>query len=492
MLPVLLRDRVFRRYWSASTISMFGDQISGIALPLAAVIALHVGAAQMGYLTALEWLPSLLFGLPAGAWVDRRGRRRLMMIAADLGRAALFASIPACYALHALTLPQLYLVTFAAGTLSILFNVSDATLFVSIVAPERYVDGQSLIYGSRALSFVGGPSIGGLLVQVFSAPFAIIADALSYLGSAFFLGRIRPAEPPTDDSKGSVTAGARFIAGSGIIRASLTAVATINFFNLMFNALYLLYAVRVLHVRPAVVGLLLGMAAIGGLLGALVTKRVAARIGVGWAYTIGCLLFTAPLVLWPLAHGRMPLVLIMLFAAEFGCGFGLMLLDISIGAIFAALIPDTLRSRVTGAFQAVNYGTRPLGALLGGLLGTAIGLRPALWVATLGALAGFFLLLPSPLPGYRALLTNAYPTTGNGHRKGWAAGRFSGMTLEPAAVRLWAHGRRLTQCGDIIQATRASTAMTAMNRSVRPVVWIASLTASHMRLPPVPVAEVCR
>src|ERR1017187_7756031 len=184
MVPGLLRDRVFRRYWGAGTISMFGDQISGIALPLAAVIVLHVGVTQMGYLTALEWLPSLLFGLPAGAWVDRRGQRRRTMIAADLGRAALFASIPACYALHALTLPQLYLVTFGAGTLSILFTVSDGTMFVSIVTPEQYVDGQSLMYGSRALSFVGGPSLGGVLVQVLSAPAAIAVDALSFLGSA--------------------------------------------------------------------------------------------------------------------------------------------------------------------------------------------------------------------------------------------------------------------------------------------------------------------
>jgi MFS family permease len=401
LVPELLRDRVFRRYWSASTVSMFGDQISGIALPLAAVLVLHVGAAQMGYLIALEWLPSLLFGLPAGAWVDRRGRRRMTMIGADLGRAALFGSIPVCYALQVLTLPQLYAVAFAAGTLSILFNVSDGTLFVSIVAPERYLDGQSLIYGSRALSFVGGPSIGGVLVQVLSAPFAIAADALSFLGSAFFLGRIWPAEPPTDDGGGSITAGAQFIAGSSIVRASLISAATINLFTLMFNSLYLLYAVRVLHVRPGVLGLLLGVAALGGLLGALVTKRIADRIGAGWAYAAGCLLFTAPLVLWPLARGDMPLVLALLFAAEFWSGFGVMVLDISIGAIFAAVIPDPLRSRVTGAFQAVNYGTRPVGALLGGLLGTAVGLRPALWIAAVGGTAGFFLLLLTPLPRFR-------------------------------------------------------------------------------------------
>jgi MFS family permease len=401
LVPALLRDRVFRRYWGASTISMFGDQISNIALPLAAVIALRVGAAQMGYLTALEWLPSLLFGLPAGAWVDRRGRRRATMIGADLGRAALFASIPACYALHVLALPQLYLVTFAAGTLSIGFNVSDGTLFVSIVAPEAYVDGQSLIYGSRALSVLGGPSIGGVLVQLLSAPFAVAADALSFLGSAFFLNRIRPAEPPADDAPGSLRVGARFIARSDIVRASLIGVAVINFFNLMFGALYLLYAVRVLHVRPGVLGLLLGAAAGGGLLGALMTKRIAAKVGVGWAYVSGCLLFTAPLVGWPLARGSLAVVLPVLFASEFLAGFGLMVLDISIGAIFAAVIPDTLRSRVTGAFQTVNYGTRPAGALLGGLLGSAIGLRSALLVAALGGVAACFLLLPSPLPGYR-------------------------------------------------------------------------------------------
>ena len=127
------------------------------------MLALHAGAAQMGYLTALEWLPSLLFGLPAGAWVDRRGRRRRTMIAADLGRAALFASVPVCYALHALTLAQLFAVTFGAGALSIVFTVSDGTLFVSIVAPERYMDAQSLIYGTRPLGAVLGGLLGSAL-----------------------------------------------------------------------------------------------------------------------------------------------------------------------------------------------------------------------------------------------------------------------------------------------------------------------------------------
>src|SRR6516165_8199150 len=368
---------------------MFGDQISSIAVPLTAVLVLHAGAAAMGVLTALAWLPSLLFGMHAGAWADRRGKRRQTMIAADLGRAVLMASVPVCYALHVLTLTQLFAVTFAAGALAVLFNVSDSALFVSIVAPERYLDGQSLIYASRALSFVGGPSAGGLL-------------ALALLGSPFFLGRIRPAEPPAADKADSVTAGFRFIARSPIVRASLAAVAIINLFSLMFLALFTLYAVRVLHVRPGVLGLVLGAGAVGGVLGSLLTKRIAARVGVGMAYLAGCLVFTVPLALVPLAPvGRGPLVLVMLFAAEFASGFGVMVLDISIGSIFAVVIPDTMRSRVSGAFQAINYGTRPIGALLGGVLGAVLGLRPALWIAVAGAVLGALVLLPSPLPRFR-------------------------------------------------------------------------------------------
>ena len=401
VLPPLLRERVFRRYWGASTVSMFGDQVSSIAVPLTAVLVLHAGAAAMGVLTALAWLPSLLFGMHAGAWADRRGKRRQTMIAADLGRGA--DGLGPCV-LRAARADAGTAVRrdVRRGALAVLFNVSDSALFVSIVAPERYVDGQSLIYGSRALSFVGGPSAGGLLAQALTAPFAIAADALSFLGSAFFLGRIRPAEPPAADKADSVTAGFRFIARSPIVRASLSAVAVINLFDLMFLALFTLYAVRVLHVRPGVLGLVLGAGAVGGVLGSLLTKRIAARVGVGMAYLAGCLVFTVPLALVPLAPvGRGPLVLVMLFAAEFASGFGVMVLDISIGSIFAVVIPDTMRSRVSGAFQAINYGTRPIGALLGGVLGAVLGLRPALWIAVAGAVVGALILLPSPLPRFR-------------------------------------------------------------------------------------------
>jgi MFS family permease len=381
---------------------MFGDQISSIVLPLVAVLALRSSAAQMGILVALEWVPSLLFAMHAGAWVDRRGRRRATMIAADLGRAALLASIPACYAFGVLTVWQLYGVAFGTGTLSVLFTVCDPALFVALVPRDRYVEGNSLVYGSRALSFVGGPSVGGLLVGLLTAPIAVVADAISFLGSAFFLSRIRPAEaPPEPARRGALTAGATFIKKSAIVRSSLIAVAIVNFFNFVFFALFVLYATRSLHVRPGLLGLVLGAGAVGGVLGALLTKRLTARWGIGLVYTVSCLVFTAPLMLVPPAGGPKPLILAMLFTAEFISGFGVMALDISIGAIFAAVIPDQVRSRVTGAFQAVNYGTRPLGALAGGFGGTVIGLRPTLWIAAVGGMTGFLCLLPSPLPRFR-------------------------------------------------------------------------------------------
>lgn len=401
LVPPLLRDRVFRRYWGASTVSVFGDQVSSVAVPLTAVLVLHAGAAEMGYLSAVQWLPSLLFGLHAGAWIDRRGKRKTMILA-DIGRAATLATIPVCYALHVLTLAQMYLVTFAAGALSVLFTVSDGTLFVSIVPPERYVDGQSLIYGSRSLSLMGGPSAGGLLVEALTAPYAVVADALSFLGSAAQLAAIRPAEPPSSDGSAGVTAGLKFIRTSPIVRASLTGVAVVNFFYCMFSALFMLYVVRVLGVRPGVLGLVIGAAALGGMLGSVLCKRLTARLGAGLVYVAGCLVFTGPLALVPLAasvHGAA--VLAMLFGGEFASGFGLMVLDISIAAIFAVVIPATVRSRVSGAFQAINYGTRPPGALLGGLVGSMIGLQPALWIAVTGAVAGALLLFPSPLPRFR-------------------------------------------------------------------------------------------
>jgi MFS family permease len=186
-VPVLLRDAGFRRYWSGQTISMFGDQVSSVALPLVAVLTLRASAAQMGFLAALVWLPSLLFGLHAGALADQRGHWRAMMIVADLGRAALLASIPVCYALGVLTIWQLYAVALGTGAFSVLFTVCQPTLFVALVPSGSYLEGNSLIYGSRALSFTGGPSAGFLGTVLGLRPTLWIAAVGGMAGFAVLL-----------------------------------------------------------------------------------------------------------------------------------------------------------------------------------------------------------------------------------------------------------------------------------------------------------------
>lgn len=375
-----------------------------IALPLTAVLILDAGPAQMGYLVAAELAPNLLFSLHAGAWIDRRGRRREAMIATDLGRAALIATIPIAYAFDALSMEQLYVVAFLIGTLTVVFNVASASLFTTLVQRNEYVEASSLLYGSRAFSFVAGPSLGGAIVQAFKAPVALVIDAVSYVVSAAFLASIRPREAETDEAEGGhVLAGLRYIRRTPVILAALGATATINFFNFMFWALFVLFVTRTLGVEPGALGLLLGAAAVGGLIGAVVAGRVSRRIGIGPAFVFGCVLFTVPLVLVPLADGPHRVVLAMLFTAEFLSGLGVMILDIAAGAIFAAQIPEQLRARVSGAYGFVNNGIRPLGSLAGGALGAWIGLRPTLWIATLGALLGVLWLLPSPLPRLKEL-----------------------------------------------------------------------------------------
>ncbi|MFJ9566012.1 MFS transporter [Streptomyces fuscichromogenes] len=409
-LPALLREPSFRRYWSGHTVSLFGDQITQIALPLLAVLVLDAGAAQMGWLTAAGLLPSLLFSVHAGVWADRRGHRRRMMIITDLGRALVLASLPAAWALGRLGLGQLYAVAFTAGTLSVLFDVCDASLFVSLVPTERYVEGNSLLNGSRAMSYMIGTSAGGALVQLLSAPVALLADTASYLTSAWQLSRIHPVEPPAAErAKGDLAAGFRCLVRSPILRSFYGAVTTLNLFNFAFQAVFVLYATTSLRLSPGLLGAVLGSGAAGSVIGSLLTGRIVQRVGVGRATALGLLAFPAPLVLVPLAHGPVPFTATCLFLAEFGSGCGVMLLDIAGGSLTATLIPHTLRSRVAGASRLFNYGIRPIGALAGGTLGSTIGLRPTLWIATLGALLGLAWLLPSP-----TLLHTTTPTQAHG------------------------------------------------------------------------------
>lgn len=407
LVPDLLTTADFRRFWIGQSVSLVGDQVTFFAMPLVAVLVLGADAAAMGFLTAAGLLPNLILAVPAGVWLDRVRSRRRVMIAADACRAVLIASVPLAWALGVLRIEHLFAVAIVAGGVAVVFDLAWNTLFVSIVPREAYVDASALLNGSRSFSSVLGPSVAGGLVQVLGAPVALLVDAISFLASAGSLRGVRAIESPLGPEESGlrerVLAGLAFLWRDPILRPTVVAAATLNLFNFGFIALFLLYATRILGVAPGVLGLVLGAGAVGGIIGAVIAARVGRRLGLGGAFALGCVLFPLPLVLVPLAAGPPAAILACLFAAEFGSGLGVMILDINVGAIILARTPDRIRGRAAGAMRLVNYGIRPIGAVIGGVLGQAIGVRPTLFVMTIGALLGVLWLVGSPVLHLREL-----------------------------------------------------------------------------------------
>jgi predicted MFS family arabinose efflux permease len=407
-LPTLLRENLhFRWFWAGQTISLFGDQVSLLAIPLLAVLTLHAGAAQMGLLGAAELVPYLLFAVHVGAWAGTC-RGRSLLIAADLGRAALLLSIPLAAALGGLSMGLLYAVAFGVGTLAVVFDVAYQTVFAELVDPSDYVVANSFLVGSRSVSIVGGKSAGGLLVAALTAPVAIVVDALSYLGSALFVSRTTAVDPPlAAKESGGIATGIRFIARTRLLRTTLAACATLNLFNSAFWAMLVLFATEELGLGAGAIGLALGIGALGSVLGSALAAPFSRRVGLGKAVVVSFVLGPAPLVLVALAPSSPVPGAVLLTVAEFLSGIGIMLLDIGLGSVQTALIPDPLRARVAGAYIFVNWGVRPVGALAGGLLAGAIGLRPMMWIASAGAIAGVLWLLPSGIARVRRVSAHA-------------------------------------------------------------------------------------
>jgi predicted MFS family arabinose efflux permease len=409
--PPLLRQPEFLKLWAAQSISQVGDQITYLALPLVAVLTLDASAGQMGLLVAAELMPALFFSLLAGVWIERSQRRRHVMIVADFARAALLASVPLAAAFDVLTFPQLYVVGFAVGTFAVLFDVSWSTLFIAVVPRRDVVEANSKLNLSRAVSFVTGPSLAGFLVQLLTGPVTLLLDAFSFLGSALFLGRIKVKEPPVErDGNGvfrSIRDGFRFVLGDELIRPELLCAATVNLFNYVFHAIFVLYATKELGVSPGTLGVALGVGAVGGILGALVAPRLERAVGLGPSIVIGSVLFPAPLILVPIASGSELQLGLMLGAAEFFSAVGVMIFDVTAASMHFMRTPDRVRARMSATFKFVNYGIRPIGALIGGGLGTAIGLQTTLWIGVVGALAGVIWLLFSPIPRLRAVVEAA-------------------------------------------------------------------------------------
>jgi MFS family permease len=401
----LWRNADFLRLWSAQTISVFGSQISMLALPLAAILVLDASATEVAVLAALEWLPWLLFSLPVGALVDRM-RRRPVLVLADVGRGVALASVPAAYAFDALTLGQLYLVGFVTGVMTVFFDVAYQSYLPSLVERRQLADGNSKLEISRSGAQLAGPGAAGGLVQLLMAPIAILADAVSYLVSAALLGRIEREErfqKPQDGTRirHEIVEGVRYVLGHPILRPSMAFVALSNFFGNVLWTIFLVYAVRRLDWSPGTIGLVLTLGNLGFLAGAVLAPRIAARLGVGPTMIGAAMLGGWPLLAVPLAPAEYAIPLVV--AAVAVQGFGVVLFNVTAISLFQAITPDRLLGRMNASRRFVVWGVIPLGQLTSGGLAAWIGLRPTLLVGAIGTAVAFLPLLFSPVRSLRAV-----------------------------------------------------------------------------------------
>ena len=398
----LWRDRNFTTYWSGQAVSQLGDRVSELALPLTAVAVLGATATQVGLLTAAIWLPNLL-ALVLGAWVDRQRRKRWVLVTADLVRAAVVLTVPAAALLGVLALPQLFVVALLLGAGATLYQAAWQPFFVGLVRRDQYVEANSLLSTTRSASFVAGPAIGGALVQALTAPVALAVDGVSFLVSAALLRRVEVNERAAAVSAaagslgGRVREGLRIVLHHPYLAPALRCVTWVNAFTFMVSAVVLVFASRTLGLSAGTIGLALGIGALGGVAGALSAAPVARRIGAGRTIAVGALLFTVPLAALALAGGSRLSAAAVLATVEAVSGFGVMLFDVNLNAVQADVTPDAARGRVVGAFTSINYGIRPVGAVVGGLLADLIGVRPTLLIGGLGGALAVLWLLGTPL-----------------------------------------------------------------------------------------------
>lgn len=396
---VLLRERSFRSYWAAGSVSLLGDAVTALALPFTAVLFLRADALQMGLLSALIWLPALLFSIHLGAVVQRVGHPRSVLVIADIGRAVLLAGVVVAAAMDLLTLTQLFVTVFLFGTCSALSKIADNTMFVAITRPADFVAAQSLVTGSSSVAALIGPNIAGVLITAWSAPLTLLVDLVSFVSSALLLSRIgtQPRTPPPARERARIAAGLGYLFRSGAMRPVLLMTATANLAWFAFGALYLLYFTNVLRLDTQGIAVVATADAAGSIVGAVGAKRVVGLLGLGATMFGSIPCYMLPLAVVPFVHGSGVLAMIALTAAMALSGAGVGLMNICVGTYFSAQVPDELRSRVRGAYQSISFGVRPLGALLGGVLGTGFGERPVLFAAALVGSCGALWLPGSPI-----------------------------------------------------------------------------------------------
>ena len=401
----LWRRGDFLKLWLATTVSLLGSEFSGLAIPLIAVLLLGATPAQMGFLDAARYLPFLLIGVFAGVWVDRN-RKRPILIGADLSRAILLLSIPVAAVLGALTLLQLYLVIFLVGGLSVFFDVAYQAYLPALVEREQLGEANGKLESGRSAAKLIGPGLAGIVIQIVSAPLAIVLDVSSFIFSASFLGVVRQTEKAESGKRrASMLAEARegmsVVFGDSVLRSIVGCTACLNFCIMAVNALYVLYATRTLGISPGSLGLVLGLGNAGTLVGALVTGRVAGRIGYGRLLVVASVL---------IAVGHLPILLAtrtnavpVLTIGYVIFSLASMMYGITSVSVRQAIVPLQLQGRAAASSRVLIYGIIPLGGIVGGLAGQSLGMWTSIALCTIGMLASTLLILRSSILGLARL-----------------------------------------------------------------------------------------
>ena len=384
----LWRHRDFMRLWAAETISQLGTGVTLLALPLVAIEVLDASAPQVGALTAIEFSPFILVGLPAGVWVDRL-RRKPVLVAGDIGRALVLASIPIAYALDVLTIWQLYAVAFIAGVLTVFFDVAYQSYLPSLVEKDMLADGNSKLEISRSGAQIAGPGIAGAIIGAVTAPGAIVVDAVSFLLSGAAIVRIRTKErhepaPKTERPRmrAEIAEGLRYVLGHRFLRPIAMATATSNLFSSMAQAVMVLFMVRTLDLSAGLIGLVFAVGNLGFLAGAALAAVIGRSIGVGRAIVVSIGLGAPFAFFIPLADLGAPLAWLMVGLAF--ASMGGVVYNISQVSLRQAICPDRLLGRMNASMRFMVWGTMPIGAAIGGALGGLVGLKTTLFIGAAG------------------------------------------------------------------------------------------------------------
>ncbi|MFG2484800.1 MFS transporter [Streptomyces virginiae] len=427
-LPGLLRDPDFGRLFAATALGQLGDRITFLALPLVAITALRADAFQVGLLAAMTSVGSLLVGLPAGAWVDRM-RKRSVMISTDLLRATALATVPVLWWADRLTVLGLYAIALIHGVLTVFFDVAYVSHLPHLVGRDRLVEGNAKLSAVRSATSIGGPALAGPLVGLVGAPLTLLASAAGLAASALFALTIRTPErrPEPGDRRRlgwEIAEGLTFTLRHPALRAIALGDALFNLSLAAYLSMLPVFLEREVGLRPFGIGLILSGMGCGALVGALLAKPLAERVGHGPVIWLASLVTCPPTLLMPMARPGWSVYVASIGLAALSLGGVVRFVEQS--SVQQTLTPDRLLGRMSATSRFVSWGGIPVGGLLGGASGSVCGAAGALWIGAVGMTLSVLPTFLSPLRAMRTPPPQPLPSRADRPRGG-AADRVQGV-----------------------------------------------------------------